>query len=223
MALLLGQDRLDHVVGQVGVVEGAAHDPDAALGLLLEHELGRVLVEADPEALELVLDFLLVGERLERVEDEQDQVAGARDADDLLAAALAVLGALDDAGQVEQLDGGPVLLVLAGDAGQRRELLGRHLRLHVRHLLHQRRLAHRGEADHRHAAVARLRHVEALAAALLRRLGLVRDDLRLQFRQPRFQQSQVVFSRFVFLRPFHFLLDLSDFLMKRHLNFLEWN
>lgn len=49
---------------------------DASFVLLLEADVGRFLVEADAEALQLVLDQLLVSERLQNVQDDQDQVAG---------------------------------------------------------------------------------------------------------------------------------------------------
>lgn len=49
---------------------------DASFVLLLEANVGRSLVEADSEALQLVLDQLLVSERLQDVQDDQDQVAG---------------------------------------------------------------------------------------------------------------------------------------------------
>lgn len=49
---------------------------DASFVLLLEADVGRFLVEADPEALQLVLDQLLVPERLQDVQDDEDQVAG---------------------------------------------------------------------------------------------------------------------------------------------------
>lgn len=49
---------------------------DASFVLLLEADVGGFLVEADAEALQLVLDQLLVSERLQNVQDDQDQVAG---------------------------------------------------------------------------------------------------------------------------------------------------
>ena len=64
---------------------------------------------------------------LEAVEDDEDEVAGARGADHLPAAALAVLGALDDPGQVQQLDLRAAVPDDAGDARERGELVGRHL------------------------------------------------------------------------------------------------
>lgn len=45
---------------------------DASFVLLLEADVGRFLVEADPEALQLVLDQLLVSERLQNVQNNQN-------------------------------------------------------------------------------------------------------------------------------------------------------
>lgn len=45
---------------------------DASFVLLLEADVGRLLVEADPEALQLVLDQLLVSERLQNVQNNQN-------------------------------------------------------------------------------------------------------------------------------------------------------
>lgn len=49
---------------------------NASFVLLLEADVGRFLVEPDTEALQLVLDQLLVSERLQNIQDDQDQVAG---------------------------------------------------------------------------------------------------------------------------------------------------
>mmetsp|Transcript_17299 Transcript_17299/g.45121 ORF Transcript_17299/g.45121 Transcript_17299/m.45121 type:complete len:290 (-) Transcript_17299:301-1170(-) len=80
---------------------------DPALVLPREFELGRLAVDPDPKALELVFNQVLVGEGLHHVEADEDEVAGAGHSNNLPAASLAVLGALDDPGQVEQLDLGP--------------------------------------------------------------------------------------------------------------------
>lgn len=53
-------------------------------------------------------------QRLEAVEHDEDERARPGHGDDLPAAALAVLGALDDAGKVEQLDLGALVLDAAG-------------------------------------------------------------------------------------------------------------
>lgn len=49
---------------------------DASFVLLLEADVGRFLVEADAESLQLMLDQLLVSQRLQNIQDNQDQIAG---------------------------------------------------------------------------------------------------------------------------------------------------
>lgn len=65
--------------------------------------------------MELLLEQLLVGHRLAGVEHHQDQRARAGGPDDSLPSALAVLGALDDAGEVQQLDLGALVSCGAKD------------------------------------------------------------------------------------------------------------
>jgi len=109
---------------------------------------------------------------LGRVEHDHDEVAALGHADDLAAAALALRRALDDAGQVEQLDLRAAVQDVARDARERRELVRRGARLGARQLGQQRALARRREADERAARVAGLAHVEADALALARRAAL---------------------------------------------------
>ena len=61
---------------------------------------------------------------------------------DLSAPALSVLGALDDPGQVEQLDLGALVLDAPGHRRQRRELVSGNLGVHAGQVAQQRRLAH---------------------------------------------------------------------------------
>ena len=56
---------------------------DAALLLLLEDDVRRILVEPDPEALQLLFDQLLVLERLQNVQNDEDQGTRSGDGDDL--------------------------------------------------------------------------------------------------------------------------------------------
>ena len=102
--LVLLHDGPDLVVVDVGLGDGAG-DVEAALLLLLECDVGGRLVDADAEALELRLDDALVGEGLVDVEDDEDEVARLGDGDDLATTAAAVLGAFDDTGEIDDLEG----------------------------------------------------------------------------------------------------------------------
>ena len=92
----------------------SAGDVEAALVLLLEGDVGGLLVDADAEALELRLDDALVGQGLVDVEDDEDEVARLGDGDDLATAAAAVLGAFDDTGEIDNLEGGTCAGVRSG-------------------------------------------------------------------------------------------------------------
>lgn len=65
---------------------------DAALFLSLKVDGWWLLVESDAKPLQLVLNEPLVGDGLEAVEDDENQVAGAGGGDDLATTTLAVLG-----------------------------------------------------------------------------------------------------------------------------------
>lgn len=102
---VLAHDGLDLVV--VNVREGlGAGDVEAALVLLPEGDVGRLLVDADAEALELGLDDALVRQRLVDVEHDEDEVARLGDGDDLATSSAAVLGSLDNTGEIDNLQRG---------------------------------------------------------------------------------------------------------------------
>ena len=56
------------------------------------------------------LDDALVRHGFGRVEHDEDEVAGAADGNDLATATLAVLGALNDTGQIQQLNAAALVL-----------------------------------------------------------------------------------------------------------------
>jgi hypothetical protein len=93
-------------------------DVDATLLLLLEHNVGRALVDADAEAFQFVLDNALVGKGLIDVQDDENQMARLRNSDDLSSATLSVLGTLDNSGKIENLNLGTVVHNLAGNSGE---------------------------------------------------------------------------------------------------------
>ena len=100
---ILVEDGLDSVQVQLRLWNHGLH-VDPSLVLLLEDDVGRVLVQPDPEALQLPLQDLLVPEGLQNVEDDEDEVGGPRHGDNLPPSTLSVLGALDDTRQIKQLD-----------------------------------------------------------------------------------------------------------------------
>ena len=75
-----------------------AGDVDPSLVLLPEHDVRRLPVDADAEALEFGLDHPFVRQGLVDVQHDEDEMAGLGHGDDLPATTFAVLGALDDTG-----------------------------------------------------------------------------------------------------------------------------
>ena len=92
-------------------------DADATFVFLLEDNVWRILVDSDSETLELVLDDSLVGERLVDVKDNEDKMACLGHSNDLTSPTFAVLGSLDNTGEIEHLDGSAVILNLARYSG----------------------------------------------------------------------------------------------------------
>ncbi|RUP47996.1 hypothetical protein BC936DRAFT_145091 [Jimgerdemannia flammicorona] len=62
---------------------------------------------------------------LGRIQHHEDQIRRPRHGNDLFTAPLALRGALNDTGQVKQLDAGAVVFDLAGDTSQGRELVAK--------------------------------------------------------------------------------------------------
>ena len=73
-------------------------DADATFVFLLEHNVWRILVDSDTEALELIFDYSFVSEGFIDVEDNEDQMARLGNSNDLTTSTFAVLGSLDDTG-----------------------------------------------------------------------------------------------------------------------------
>ena len=93
-------------------------DSNTTLVLLLEDDVGRLLVDSDPKSLQFGFDDLFVDQRLVDVEHDENEVAGFRDGNDLSTTTLTVLGTLNDTRKVENLDLGSVVHDLSGHGGQ---------------------------------------------------------------------------------------------------------
>ena len=214
----LVQDRVHRLRGVVAELRQRHRrvELDAARRLLHERDVRRRLVQPQPHGLELPLQdaLVVVDALLARVQDDQNEVRRPRDRDDLLAPALAVGRALDDARQIQQLDLRVVVEDVAGDARQRREFVARGLALRARQRGQQARLADGGEADEGHAAVARLLDVEAVAAAAGRRLLLQQGAAQLA--ELRLDDAEVALRRLVLLRPRVLRLQLLDLVDDAH-------
>jgi hypothetical protein len=113
--------------------------------------------------------------------------------DDLASATTALRGALDDPGQVEELDARALVLDHARDRGERGELVCGGLGLGVRGLGEERALADGGEADQRDARVAGLADVEPDAGGP--GLGRGLEQLRAVAGELGLEQPEVVLGR----------------------------
>ena len=71
-------------------------DADPSLVLLLINNVGRLLVNSDTKAFELVLDDSLVSERLVNVKHDEDEMTGFGNGYDLTTSTFAILRSLDD-------------------------------------------------------------------------------------------------------------------------------
>ena len=76
---------------------------DPALVFLAVVDVGWLLVEPDSEALQFPFDDLLVLQRLQDVQDDEDQPAGPRHRYHLATTPLPVFRTLDDPGEIQQL------------------------------------------------------------------------------------------------------------------------
>ena len=200
-------------------------DVKAAFILLLERNVWRLLVNADAESFELRLDNLLVCEWLIDIKNNEDEVAGLGDGNDLTTATPAVLGAFNDAGKVNDLyrctcpcqslcpstisylawhiKNPTIVRQLSRHRSQCSEFVRRRLRVLAREPAHERTLPHRGKANEPDAGHARARHIKTSAAAADARAR--REELALELGQLGLELAQVVRRRLVLLRPGHLL------------------
>lgn len=85
---------------------------DSTFIFLFEHNIGWLLVNSNSKPFQLGLDHFLVSERLVYVQNNEYQMAGLRDGDDLATTTFTILGALDNPWQIKHLDSRTVVLNL---------------------------------------------------------------------------------------------------------------
>lgn len=71
-------------------------DTDATFVFFLENNIRRLLINADTEPFELVLDDSFLGKRLVDVQNDKDEMTGLGHSDHLTTSAFSILGSLDD-------------------------------------------------------------------------------------------------------------------------------
>ena len=101
----------------------SVRDGDASLVLLLEDNVGRIFIDTYTEAFELVLDDSFVSEGLVHIKNDENEMTGFGNGNDLTASTFAILGSLNDTGQIKHLDGCTVVLHLTRYSGQSSKLV----------------------------------------------------------------------------------------------------
>lgn len=118
------QDLETHVT--VNMSQGlGARDGNTTLILLLEDDVGRLLVDTDSEALQFILDDSLVNQWLVHVQNDENKVACFGHRNNLSTTTLAIFGTLNNTRKIENLNLGTVVHNLTGDSCEGCELVGR--------------------------------------------------------------------------------------------------
>ena len=102
-----------------------AGDGNTTLVLLLEQNVGGLLIDSNTEALQFVLDDSLINQRLVHVKDNENEVASLGHSNDLTTTTLSVFGTLNNTRKIENLDLSTVVHHLTGDSREGCELVGR--------------------------------------------------------------------------------------------------
>ena len=103
----------------------SACNGNATLILLLENNVGGLLVNSDTKPFQFSFDDLLVDQGLVHVEDNENEVAGLGYGNDLSTTTFTILGTLNNTRKIENLDFGAVVHHLSGHGCQSCEFVGR--------------------------------------------------------------------------------------------------
>lgn len=102
-----------------------ARDGNTTLILLPEHNVGGLLINTDAKALQLVLDYSLVNQRLVHIKDDENEVAGLGDCNNLSTTTFSVFGTFNNTRKIENLNLGTIVQHLTGNSCEGCELVGR--------------------------------------------------------------------------------------------------
>lgn len=87
----------------------------ASLILLFEHNVGRLLVYSNSEALQFRFDNFLVGQRFVHIQNDKDKIARLRNRNHLSSSTLSILRSLDNTRKIQHLYLGAIVQDLARD------------------------------------------------------------------------------------------------------------
>ena len=100
-------------------------DGNTTLVLLLENDVGGLLVDANSKALQFIFNDTLVDQWLVHIKDDENEVASLGHCNNLSTTALAVFGTFDNTWKIENLNLGAIVHHLTGDSCEGCELVGR--------------------------------------------------------------------------------------------------
>ena len=101
----------------------SVRDGNASFVLFLEDNVGRILIDTYTEAFEFVLNDSFVSEGLVHIKNNENEMTGFGNSDDLTASTFAILGSLNDTGQIKHLNGCTIVLHLTRHSGQSGKLI----------------------------------------------------------------------------------------------------
>ena len=82
----------------------SARNRYTTLVLLLEHNVGGLLVDSDSESLQFIFNHLLVDQRLVNVENNENEMACLGDSNNLPPTTFTIFGTLNDTGKIKNLN-----------------------------------------------------------------------------------------------------------------------
>jgi len=124
--LVLVADGLDGIFVHVGLSHGARHS-DTTLLLLLESDVRGLLVQTDAETFELLLDEPLVGDGLQGVENDENEIACTGNSNNRTTTTLTILSTFNDTGKIDQLNPSTLVVDDTGHGCKSSELVGSNL------------------------------------------------------------------------------------------------
>lgn len=98
---------------------------NTTLILLLENNVGGLLVDSDTETFQFAFNDLLVDQRLVHVEDNENEVAGLGHGNNLSTTTFTILGTLNNTRKIENLNFGAIVHNLTGHGSEGCEFVGR--------------------------------------------------------------------------------------------------
>ncbi len=77
-----------------------AGNVDASIVIFLEDDIRRLLIDANTESLEFSLDDALIRQGFVDIKNDENEMTGFRNGDDLAASTFSVFGPLNDTGKI---------------------------------------------------------------------------------------------------------------------------